>query len=287
MTGSDDLNDLDDDDFFLDDDPVEEGVMETPSSPWKVLIVDDEGDIHQVTILALRGFSFMGREIEFMSAMSGEEARQAIDENEDIALILLDVVMESDHAGLEFARWLRDERGIEDTRIILRTGQPGQAPERQVVLAYDINDYKAKSELTSERLFAAIVTALRGYEELQENKRLRDELLTLLATQGIAEQALMDVLPFPVLSVDAIGQVNAVNVTLAKLCGTDADALVGQPADMCLPVTLSAALVSPDTVRRLVEIGGRDFYLLSQDVMAADGAPYGKVACLVPDKAGA
>ncbi len=282
-----DSDDFDDDDFFLDDDPADETAADGSTSPWKVLIVDDEGDIHQVTILALRGFSFMGRELEFMSALSAEDAQKAVDENDDIALILLDVVMESDHAGLDFARWLRDDRGIEDTRIILRTGQPGQAPERQVVLAYDINDYKAKSELTSERLFAAVVTALRGYEELQDNKRLRDELLTLLATQGIAEQALMDVLPFPVLSVDAIGQVNAVNVTLAKLCETDVDALVGQPADMCLPVTLSAALVSSDTSRRLVEIGDRDFHLLSRDITAADGAPYGKVACLVPDKAGA
>jgi signal transduction histidine kinase len=52
-------------------------------------------------------------------------------------------------------------------RIILRTGQPGQAPERRIIVDYDINDYKAKTELTADKLFTSLTAALRGYQQLQ------------------------------------------------------------------------------------------------------------------------
>ena len=52
-------------------------------------------------------------------------------------------------------------------RIILRTGQPGQAPERRVIVDYDINDYKAKTELTADKLFTSLTAALRSYQQLE------------------------------------------------------------------------------------------------------------------------
>lgn len=151
-----------------------------PSKGWKVLIVDDEEEIHVVTRLALHDFSFGGRHLEFISAYSGAEAKELIRENPDIAIILLDVVMETDSAGLEVAQFIRQEVGNHFVRIILRTGQPGLAPERRVLKVYDINDYRAKTELTQDRLFSVIYTALSSYRDLVSLARSRHQLIGLV-----------------------------------------------------------------------------------------------------------
>jgi response regulator RpfG family c-di-GMP phosphodiesterase len=134
--------------------------------PWKVLIVDDEEQVHVVTRLALEGFEFANRKLELLSAYTGEEARKIIAANPDIALILLDVVMETDQAGLEVARYIREELQNRFVRIVLRTGQPGQAPEHKVITGYDINDYKEKTELTRQKLFTTVYTSLSSYRDL-------------------------------------------------------------------------------------------------------------------------
>ena len=272
----------DDDDFFLDDDEPIAGAQDAARTPWKVLIVDDEPDVHSVTKLALKGFSFQGREITYLSAHSAEEGKQILASESDVALILLDVVMETDHAGLDFARWLRDEIANDDTRVILRTGQPGQAPERQVVLAYDINDYKAKAELTADRLFASIVTALRGYGELQENHRLREEFAARMAAQSAAERTLVDMLPFPVLQVDVLGQVVLANAPLGAVAGSTPDALIGQPSEMVLPAELTALATAPEAKDGAIAVGATRFHVLCRDVHDADGTRSGRAICLVP-----
>lgn len=150
------------------------------NNTWKILIVDDEEEIHVVTRLALHDFNFGGRHLEFVSAYSGQQARKLIQDNPDTSVILLDVVMESDDAGLEVARYIRQELGNHFVRIILRTGQPGLAPERRVLKVYDINDYRAKTELTQDRLFSVIYTALSSYRDLIALARSRHQLIGLV-----------------------------------------------------------------------------------------------------------
>ncbi len=136
------------------------------SNTWKVLIVDDEEDIHQVTKLALRTFSYRDKKIEFFDAYSAKEAAEMLKENNDFAIILLDVVMENNHAGLELVKQIREKFGNYFSRIILRTGQPGQAPEKEVINKYEINDYKTKTELTQDKLYTVIMSGLRAFESL-------------------------------------------------------------------------------------------------------------------------
>jgi two-component system sensor histidine kinase ChiS len=140
------------------------------------MIVDDEEEIHNVTKLALNDFTFEGKGITFLSAYSGQEAEQLMRSHPDTALILLDVVMETDDSGLVVAQRIRQELGNRLVRIVLRTGQPGQAPEGTVVIDYDINDYKAKTELTTQKLFTTVVTALRTYRHLTMIEAHRREL---------------------------------------------------------------------------------------------------------------
>ncbi len=158
----------DEDLVFLDDAAPDAGPLEEdePGSRWTMLIVDDEPEVHSITKLVLSDFAYKGRKARFLSAHSAAEARRILARESDIALILLDVVMETEDAGLRLVHHIREELQNRNVRIILRTGQPGQAPERAVILDYDINDYKAKTQLTAQQLFTTTVAALRSYEDI-------------------------------------------------------------------------------------------------------------------------
>jgi response regulator RpfG family c-di-GMP phosphodiesterase len=164
-----------DDALFADDDLFSGGdIPRSADEAWRILVADDEPDVHRITRMVLSGFQFDGRRLELLSAYSGEEACQIMAQNNDIAMILLDVVMEDDHAGLNVARYIREELRNRYTRIVLRTGQPGQAPEHEVIRTYDINDYKDKTELTTTKLNTLMYATLRSYRDicvLNEHRR--------------------------------------------------------------------------------------------------------------------
>ncbi|WP_337842598.1 DUF3369 domain-containing protein [Rheinheimera sp.] len=169
-------------DFLFADEP--EVVVSPNRGSWKVLIVDDEPEVHAVTKLALSDFSFQGKNLEFVSAYSGREAKTLIAQHPDAAIILLDVVMESDDAGLLLARYIREELHNHYVRIILRTGQPGQAPERQVIVNYDINDYKSKTELTAQKLFTVVMSSLRSYRDILSIDHSRQGLEKIISASA-------------------------------------------------------------------------------------------------------
>lgn len=133
---------------------------------FKVLIVDDETEIHRVTELTLKRFRYKNHKINFIHAYSAKEAISKFEENDDIALALVDVVMETDHAGLDLIDHVRNILKNNSCRIVLRTGQPGQAPEHEIIEKYDINDYKEKTELTSQKLKTLMYSGLRSYSDL-------------------------------------------------------------------------------------------------------------------------
>ncbi|MBL4681732.1 MAG: response regulator [Pseudomonadales bacterium] len=145
-------------------------------SKHQILIVDDEVDIHSVTQLGLRGLKYKDKRCEFLSAYTGHEALDMIRQNPNIAVILLDVVMESDHAGLEACRSIRNELGNQSVRIILRTGQPGSCPEKETIDNYDIDGYLAKTEITATKLYTTVRTAIKAYSELIELERHKESL---------------------------------------------------------------------------------------------------------------
>ncbi len=136
------------------------------SEYWDVLIVDDDPEIHSVTQLALTDVLFWDKPLRFHHAYSGKEAIEFLTGNNDIAVVLLDVVMESDDAGLTTVKKIRNELENHTIRIILRTGQPGHAPEELVIREYDINDYKTKTELTRSKLVTSLIAAIRSYQQL-------------------------------------------------------------------------------------------------------------------------
>ncbi|MFT4927744.1 MAG: CheY-like chemotaxis protein, partial [Phenylobacterium sp.] len=181
---SDNLEDNDEllfvDEDYQDDDSEEEEF----SGYWDVLIVDDDHEIHSVTKLALSDLNVFDRRLRFHDCYSGKEASEFMREHDDIAVILLDVVMESDEAGLNVAKEIREDLHKNEVRIILRTGQPGYAPEESVIKEYDINDYKTKTELTRSKLATAIIAAIRSYQQIKtinQSRRGLEKIITSAA----------------------------------------------------------------------------------------------------------
>jgi response regulator RpfG family c-di-GMP phosphodiesterase len=162
------------------DDSADPVVNLSDPLPWRILIVDDDEDVHAVTRLVLSSVTFKGRGLELLSANSAAQAWQVLGHESDIALVLLDVVMETNDAGLVLAKRIRDELRNGLVRIVLRTGQPGQAPEERVIIDFDINDYKSKTELTKQKLFTTVIASLRAYEGLVTIERNRVGLSKIL-----------------------------------------------------------------------------------------------------------
>jgi len=144
--------------------------------PWRVLVVDDDADVHEATEFALQGVPILGRPVAIEHASSAADALRLLSQSDEPAAILLDVVMETEDAGLELVSRIRDELKLLRPRIILRTGQPGRAPELDTVSKYDINDYKTKNELTRSKLCTTLTAALRSYDQLRRIDASRQAL---------------------------------------------------------------------------------------------------------------
>ena len=149
------------------DEPGPGGASAVAEKVWTLLVIDDDQDVHNVTEFVMHGVSILGRRLRFLHAYSAAEGRTILSQKLDIAVILLDVVMESETAGLALAKAIREELGYDATRIILHTGQPGYAPEYEAIRDYDINDYRNKSELNYSRLLTSLTAAIRSYVQIK------------------------------------------------------------------------------------------------------------------------
>ncbi|AUG53421.1 two-component system response regulator [Thalassospira marina] len=174
---------------FLEDDestpsPSQRKMAHGIITAWRILIVDDDADVHEITEMALDNLTFLGRPAELLHAYSAAEAASILAHEQDIAIILLDVVMETSDAGLNLVGHIRNDLEMRNVRIILRTGQPGQAPEMDAITKYDIDDYKTKTELTRNKLFTSITTALRSFERMQKLDANRAGLEKIIASSN-------------------------------------------------------------------------------------------------------
>lgn len=181
------FSETDDDILEFEEEETDNDAINTSLSAWKIIIVDDEPTVHQVTKLALKNFVFDGKPVTFFSGYSSQDAKELIAAHPDTALILLDVVMDTSDAGLQIVKYIREQLKNKQVRIILRTGQPGEAPEESVIINYDINDYKLKVELTRQKLVTTTIVALRSYRDFtiieEKSIKLNQALETLQDAQ--------------------------------------------------------------------------------------------------------
>ena len=249
---------------FLEDEGVDNSVKE---SAWRLMVVDDEPDVHRATTFALAGVRILGRPLEFLHAYSAAEATQMLRVERDVAVVLLDVVMEREDAGLALVKTIRQDLKLAELRIILRTGQPGYAPEIETIHDFDINDYKTKSELTRTKLYAAITAALRTYEQIKKLDELAfyDRLCTLpnrnkfldLSDERLSSGRHTDDV-IAILDVDDFSEIN--------------DALGHQQGDRLLQAVAERLKfhMGPDVV--LARIGGDTFGLMGPNQVVEPGS---------------
>lgn len=192
-------------------DDTNEPKLEDTREPWKIAIIDDEESVHQVTTLALSRTEILGHPLSFVHAYSGEEGYKLIEQNDDIAVVLLDVVMETSDAGLQLAEQIREKLQRNNLQIILRTGQPGYAPENEIIERYEINAYKTKNELTKSRLFTALATAIRSYQHLcaLENSKLGLRSIIDASSDLIKERSVNDFARGVLLQISALFNIEA------------------------------------------------------------------------------
>jgi len=219
---------------------TDDGAANPAPGAWRVMIVDDDADVHSTTTFALAGLEVHGRPLQFVHAHSRAQAERLLAHEPELAVILLDVVMEQADAGLHLVRHIRDTLGMRDVRIILRTGQPGYAPEMDAIRGYDINDYRTKSELTRTKLYTSVAAAIRAYQQIRALEDSRDGLAQVVR----ANAALM--------ALHSVGDVaHGILIEAAKLLGQAPDGLLcacrrdgpGGPWTVLASAGASAALV--------------------------------------------
>ena len=167
--------------LFDDGEPLVEAFNTTP---WKVAIVDDDLEVHKITKLTLRDFEFEDRHLKFLPAFSGQEAMELFSQHNDIAIVLLDVVMENEKSGLEVIRFIREELNNHYTRIILRTGQAGSTLEDEIIREFDIDGYRSKTDLTKQSLNQLFYTNLRSYRDVNNLQRYRKGLKAVIESMS-------------------------------------------------------------------------------------------------------
>lgn len=127
---------------------------------WNILVIDDDMDVHVMTTLSLKNIRIHGRGLNIAHAYSGVEAiaylKTTMEEGAEatnVDLILLDMVMETKYAGLDVARWLREDGGKHETPIvILRTGQPGLLTKEEILTNDHFHGMIEKTSVTYHNL---------------------------------------------------------------------------------------------------------------------------------------
>ncbi|MBP2305490.1 diguanylate cyclase [Azospirillum melinis] len=289
------------DDLMFQDD--ETGTMPdrlmTTAAPWPVLVVDDDEQVHAMTRVLLNDFEFESRRFTIVSAFSAAEAQTILAERPDLPVVLLDVVMETQDAGLRLVHHIRRDLGNRHIRIILRTGQPGQAPERDAIVAYDINDYKSKAELTAQKLFTSLVSAVRGWRDLVTIETLNQSLEHRVAERtaqlerqtALAEEQrrfienLVELMPSPVWYKDSAGRYALCNRAFRELFPNAADGAEWSSQDQGPPSQDFPEQSPPGTTAFSFETSvagpdgdARELLVVKRPLTAPDGAATGVIS---------
>lgn len=237
---------------------------------WKILLVDDEAGIHALFRLALEGLEVEGRQLQLLDASSAEEAQRLLLDHPDMALVLLDVVMETEQAGLTLARFIRQDLNNGLIQIVLITGQPGYAPQRSVVIDYEINGYRLKSELTADKIFVSVYVAIRAHHALlkiSQQQQLLDEAERRAQEDRMLKAFIVESSEDAIIGKTLDGIVTSWNRAAENIFAYTAEEMIGQSLRAIIPDDRR------DEDRKVLEsiIQGEDISLFETERLKKDG----------------
>ncbi|UJF20869.1 EAL domain-containing response regulator [Shewanella sp. OMA3-2] len=155
--------------IFLAESDCNQEQIEQLNKTWKILSVEDDLDYQRALVSSLESLILPNRtRLQILTANSAFEASTILNTHSDIGLILLDVVMEEDDAGLRLISTIREDLGNALVRIVLVTGQPGFAPEKDVMYALDIDEYWNKADLKLDKLHSIVSSNFRTWNYISE-----------------------------------------------------------------------------------------------------------------------
>jgi response regulator RpfG family c-di-GMP phosphodiesterase len=168
--------------FLFKEESTEDSIIAKPKKTkvWRILVIDDDESVHQVTRLVLSDANIENRALDIVSAYSSAQAREILLTDDTFCMAFVDVVMETDHAGLELVEWIRNDLKNQAIRLILRTGQAGSAPEAKVIKEFDINDYKEKTDFTAGKMTTTVYASIRAYRDIMTIQRSLDAFKQLI-----------------------------------------------------------------------------------------------------------
>ncbi|WP_426172912.1 PAS domain-containing protein [Massilia sp. TWR1-2-2] len=278
--------------FLNDEEASSAGANAAEPAPWRILIVDDDVDVHVVTKFALSTTNFLGRRLSFFHAYSAKEGLAKLRDTPDVALILLDVMMETPDAGLRLARQVRETLHNDLVRIVLRTGQPGQALEHSIIVDYDISDFWSKTDLTTRKLFTTVIASLRAYATLAAAAQARNDALAEL-DRARQVQAAVDHHAM-VLTLDLHGRILDANplfchfagLAREQLRGRDLHAVHRQPFPEALANDIRVALARDGSwtgdINTTLPAGPRRLHCSVLAIKNSDGAAQHYIAVATP-----
>lgn len=218
-----------DDELIVFNDDLEEDIKR--KDVWKILIVDDQQSVHDMMNLVLRHFTFEDKALQIQHAYSAKQAEELLQEQNDIALAIVDVVMESDRAGLDLVRYIREVLNNQLIRIILSTGQPGFMSKTEIFQKYDINGYNEKAELTAEKQYSSVYMGLRSYRDIHALVESRKDLEK--ANQHI--QSIVENAYDAIITIDQSYHIIMFNPAAETLFGYSSKTIVNQHLNRLLP----------------------------------------------------
>ena len=211
--------------FVFTAEPAANGEPIAAAKRFKVLSVEDDPHYQASLVNSLKGITYEGAPIEVLTATSALEASYLLSSDNDICLVLLDVVMEDDDAGLRLVNVVRDVIGNAAIRIVLLTGQPGMAPQRDVMAQYDINEYWNKADLTGDKLSSVVASNLRTYRLVSDLQAARKGLQMLVdASRALTDKR--DLKRFSNSVLEHIGKLISVDAKLICLSLGEQESLV-------------------------------------------------------------
>lgn len=151
-------------------------------SNWNILIVDEDESTHLRIKENTKDLKFEDMDIIYYSAYTIKEAVSILKEEDEMALVLIDVNIGGKDLGLKLVSYIREGLDLLDIRIVIMLEDEHFNFKEDLILEYDINGYGKKSEFFYHKIKTLIVSALRSYRDIRRIRNNKDTMNNVVSS---------------------------------------------------------------------------------------------------------